>query len=171
MTPEAFVYVWTNIQNGKKYIGKHKGSVDDGYISSGKYFNEVYNKNPSDFKRDIIFFGTDSESLKTEQRIIRETVQKEGWEMLYNLTSFWHMKQWTRKCLICGAVCYPENQGWALVFEEIHFDNCLKRKAPFLTTTKSISKKKLTRLEERKLWWRARKDRVGVKNLMNPKVK
>ena len=43
---EAFVYVWTNIENNMIYIGKHKGAQDDGYISSGKYFLAQYNQNP-----------------------------------------------------------------------------------------------------------------------------
>lgn len=29
MNTEAFVYKWTNIQNAKFYIGKHKGHIDD----------------------------------------------------------------------------------------------------------------------------------------------
>ena len=34
---EAFVYKWTKT-DGFWYIGFHKGSIDDGYISSGEYF-------------------------------------------------------------------------------------------------------------------------------------
>lgn len=31
---EAFVYCWYNQDTKKKYIGYHKGNVDDGYVSS-----------------------------------------------------------------------------------------------------------------------------------------
>ena len=31
---EAFVYCWYNVENNKKYIGYHKGHVEDGYVSS-----------------------------------------------------------------------------------------------------------------------------------------
>lgn len=40
----GFVYVWTNVLNGKKYIGSHAGTVDDGYIGSGKVFMRAIKK-------------------------------------------------------------------------------------------------------------------------------
>lgn len=51
---DSFVYIWKNKITGKQYIGSHKGTVDDGYISTSKYFNEDYNKNPKNFHRMII---------------------------------------------------------------------------------------------------------------------
>lgn len=32
-----------------KYIGSHIGDINDGYIGSGKYFINAYNKNPEFF--------------------------------------------------------------------------------------------------------------------------
>lgn len=48
------------------YIGYHKGSVDDGYISSSKTFNEAYHGRPKDFTRQIIAEGCvkDMQSLE-----------------------------------------------------------------------------------------------------------
>lgn len=40
----GFIYEWTNILNGKKYIGSHAGTIDDGYIGSGKVFNRAIKK-------------------------------------------------------------------------------------------------------------------------------
>ena len=40
----GYVYKWTNIKNGKKYIGSHYGSVDDSYTGSGKYFKPYKGK-------------------------------------------------------------------------------------------------------------------------------
>lgn len=36
----GFVYEWTNLVNGKKYIGSHAGTENDGYIGSGVAFKK-----------------------------------------------------------------------------------------------------------------------------------
>ena len=51
---KAFVYRWTNHNNLMKYIGSHIGDINDGYIGSGKYFINAYNKNPEFFYREIL---------------------------------------------------------------------------------------------------------------------
>jgi len=51
----GFIYKWTNLINGKMYIGSHKGTIDDGYIGSGKYFNHALNKyGIENFTREIL---------------------------------------------------------------------------------------------------------------------
>ena len=51
----GFVYEWTNILNGKKYIGSHTGTIDDGYIGSGKVFQRAIKKHGiKNFTRTII---------------------------------------------------------------------------------------------------------------------
>ena len=30
-----FIYLTTNLINGKQYIGSHDGTIDDGYLGSG----------------------------------------------------------------------------------------------------------------------------------------
>lgn len=40
----GFIYEWTNMLNGKKYIGSHAGTTDDGYIGSGKVFARAIKK-------------------------------------------------------------------------------------------------------------------------------
>ena len=32
---EHYIYLTTNLINGKKYIGKHFGAIDDSYLGSG----------------------------------------------------------------------------------------------------------------------------------------
>lgn len=68
---EAFVYRWYDLSNDKMYIGSHKGTVDDGYIGSGKLFNRAYNKRPDDFVRDILFEGTHYQCLIYEETILK----------------------------------------------------------------------------------------------------
>lgn len=50
----SFVYIWEDTKYGMKYIGAHKGTPDDGYVSSSKSFMEIYEKRPQDFKRVIV---------------------------------------------------------------------------------------------------------------------
>lgn len=74
MNKESFVYKWLNLTNGKYYIGYHKGSLDDGYISSSH--NELFwldfNNPKIKWEREILFVGTKNECLFEEQRILKE---------------------------------------------------------------------------------------------------
>lgn len=69
---EAFVYEWTNIENGKKYIGYHKGTSDDGYVCSSKSMLEDYNKNSKVFRRKIIAFGQSDEMYSLENSLLKQ---------------------------------------------------------------------------------------------------
>ena len=51
----GFIYEWTNMLNGKKYIGSHAGTIDDGYIGSGKVFQRAIKKHGiENFTRAVI---------------------------------------------------------------------------------------------------------------------
>jgi hypothetical protein len=79
---EAFVYKWTR-PDGFWYIGFHKGSIDDGYISSGEYFLEDYNKNPDLWTREILATGTTNEMYDYETKLLQESNAKDD-SMSYN---------------------------------------------------------------------------------------
>lgn len=52
---EAFIYMWTNRVNGKRYIGSHIGHENDGYIGSGVAFRRAVDKyGISNFDRTIL---------------------------------------------------------------------------------------------------------------------
>lgn len=40
----GFIYEWTNKLDGMKYIGSHKGTIDDGYTGSGARFENARKK-------------------------------------------------------------------------------------------------------------------------------
>jgi len=68
---DSFVYCWTDKKNNKLYVGSHKGSIDDGYVCSGKYMLEEYKKRPEDFTRQIIAEGNLSDIRKLEAKILK----------------------------------------------------------------------------------------------------
>lgn len=81
---DSFVYIWNNKTNNKKYIGYHKGSIDDGYICSShnaEFWNDYNNPNMI-FERDIVFEGTREECLIKEQEILKNIDISD--EMYYN---------------------------------------------------------------------------------------
>lgn len=74
MNNEAFVYKWSNLTNGKFYIGYHKGSLDDGYISSSHnemFWNDFTNPEMV-WVREIIFIGSKNDCLFEEQKILKK---------------------------------------------------------------------------------------------------
>lgn len=51
----GFIYEWTNKLDGMKYIGSHKGTIDDGYTGSGKRFENAKKKyGIENFERAIL---------------------------------------------------------------------------------------------------------------------
>ena len=67
---ESFVYLWTNKDTDRKYIGKHKGTTDDGYVCSSESLIAEYNECPSRFIRTILAYGTDEEMHGLETQLI-----------------------------------------------------------------------------------------------------
>jgi hypothetical protein len=56
----GFVYLWTHNESGKKYLGSHRGFVDDSYTGSGKHFLRAVKKYGLDtFTRTIVEFVDD----------------------------------------------------------------------------------------------------------------
>jgi hypothetical protein len=79
---EAFVYMWINKDTGRKYVGYHSGSSDDGYIGSGVQFLQEYNATPDKFVRTILARGTTTEMYKLETMLL---ILLEGKEQYYNV--------------------------------------------------------------------------------------
>lgn len=65
----SFVYKWTNTKDGRYYIGRHTGTLDDGYISSSLVLNPLVESNPEEWTRDILSKGS------SEQMAIAEILQ------------------------------------------------------------------------------------------------
>jgi group I intron endonuclease len=65
----GFVYIWTNLINGKQYVGSHIGSVDDGYIGSGKVFKYAVKKHGiENFSREILELVENKNNVKLREQ-------------------------------------------------------------------------------------------------------
>ena len=67
---EAFVYCWTNLDNGCKYIGYHKGSEDDGYICSSRSDRFWSDWEDCEFSRQIIAKGSIEDCVALELTLL-----------------------------------------------------------------------------------------------------
>lgn len=87
----GFVYIWMDTDHRKFYIGSHVGEETDGYIGSGLYFRNAYNKRPDSFKRRIlerIVFNEYKELQIIEERWLTMIDDKELGVKYYNLKKF-----------------------------------------------------------------------------------
>ena len=68
MEHEAFVYLLLNTDNGRYYVGFHKGTKDDGYVCSSRNYEfwQDYNQG-MEFRRYYLFFGSTEECRKREK--------------------------------------------------------------------------------------------------------
>lgn len=65
----AFVYIWIHY-TGKWYIGYHRGTEDDGYITSSKIVKPMIKSNPTHWRRYVICYGTQDDMLNIETRLL-----------------------------------------------------------------------------------------------------
>lgn len=69
----VFVYITTNLLNGKSYIGSHStNNIEDGYLGSGKYIRRAIKKyGKKNFNRRILsFFDNINEAYQKEELYI-----------------------------------------------------------------------------------------------------
>lgn len=71
MKNDGFVYCWTDHKTLKVYVGVHKGTLDDGYVTSSKHFNKEYKQRPMDFTRQIIAEGEYKDMRRLETTILQ----------------------------------------------------------------------------------------------------
>ena len=97
---EAFIYLWYDAPNKKYYLGKHKGTPDDGYTHSSKSSDEFcsivpdstrpvserqefFENMPKGVSRRILAYGTDEEICILENKLLINR-KKRCWNRYYN---------------------------------------------------------------------------------------
>jgi hypothetical protein len=81
---EAFVYLWYDSKNRMYYLGKHKGTTDDGYTHSSTIMESFKSDEvPSHMKRRILAYGTHEEMCELEHKLLKNRKAKK-WDKYYN---------------------------------------------------------------------------------------
>jgi hypothetical protein len=86
----GYVYEWTNVKNGMKYIGSHYGSVDDYYTGSGTDFMVAYKNAPDDFVMTVLeYICQDNKKLVllTEKKWLDSVPISKKHPLYYNLNN------------------------------------------------------------------------------------
>jgi hypothetical protein len=86
----GYIYEWTNIKNGMKYIGSHYGAVEDYYTGSGKNFMVAYKNAPQDFIMQVLEYITKNNKklvLKTEKKWLDTIPNIKDNPVYYNLNN------------------------------------------------------------------------------------
>ena len=67
-----YIYMTTNLINGMRYIGKHYGELNDGYLGSGtKLKQDIQKFGKENFKKEILYISqTEKENCKKEIEFI-----------------------------------------------------------------------------------------------------
>lgn len=71
MKKQYYIYLTTNLVNGKKYIGQHYGDINDRYLGSGVAFTRALDKyGKKNFKKEILEITTKDKVNEREQYYI-----------------------------------------------------------------------------------------------------
>lgn len=83
----GFIYLWTNKINGMKYLGSHKGHINDGYIGSGLRFRAAINKHGiENFDRIIVDFCYTDEEIKQKEQFYLDHYKCAISDIFYNIS-------------------------------------------------------------------------------------
>lgn len=84
---QFYVYQTTNLINGKKYIGKHTGKLNDEYLGSGSLLKKAIKKyGKENFFREILAITNDAESLDLLEKYYIKKFEANTNPDFYNLT-------------------------------------------------------------------------------------
>ena len=83
---QYFTYIWFDKSRKMFYIGMHEGYIDDGYISSSRWFNGEQQYRPNDFVRKILkTFDNRASARKAEAKLLSMIKNSEYGTKYYNL--------------------------------------------------------------------------------------
>tara|TARA_E500000318_G_scaffold111085_1_gene128414 strand:+ start:119 stop:823 length:705 start_codon:yes stop_codon:yes gene_type:complete len=84
MNKESFVYLWYDSRNKMFYLGKHKGTPDDGYTHSSNRWQKFSSDSvPEGVKRRVLTYGSDKDMYELETKLLFNRKEK-CWDRYYN---------------------------------------------------------------------------------------
>lgn len=84
----GFIYITTNLINGKQYIGQHKGDGIDNYLGSGdRLLMAIKKYGRENFKREILEFADSIEELNELERYYIALAKAVENERFYNIAN------------------------------------------------------------------------------------
>lgn len=92
----GFVYLWFDRKHKRYYLGKHWGTLDDGYVCSSRWMKAAQIRRPQDFKRRILeWVHTEKKELTAAEKRWGLMIKKEEFgKRYYNLHppggNLWH---------------------------------------------------------------------------------
>ena len=88
---QYFIYLTTNLVNGKRYIGQHLGYVDDSYLGSGIQLTKAIEKyGKENFHRSILCFCKDAEDANIQEQNMIQKYNAVLDETFYNIAPGGH---------------------------------------------------------------------------------
>ena len=83
---EHYIYLTTNLINGKKYIGKHFGAISDSYLGSGTLLQRAITKyGKENFKKEILYISKDEKENSEKEREFIKVYDAVKSDMFYNI--------------------------------------------------------------------------------------
>jgi hypothetical protein len=83
---QYYIYKTTNLVNGKQYIGKHYGELNDSYLGSGKIFKQALAKyGKENFKKEILYISQDNEENNIKEKEYIKFYNAVESDLFYNL--------------------------------------------------------------------------------------
>jgi len=66
---QHYIYLTTNLINGKRYIGKHFGELNDSYLGSGNLIQKAIAKyGENNFKKDILYISSSAQENNQKEK-------------------------------------------------------------------------------------------------------
>lgn len=136
-----YIYLTTNLINGKKYIGQHKGELNDSYYGSGTNIIKAIQKyGKENFKKEILCICSNREELdEKEKEYIKKynAVEDPNFYNLHEGGSGGDGWRSARRYLQQHPEIYQQNakrlQKWALENPELYREKVIK---PFIEKSK-----------------------------------
>lgn len=72
MKNNTFCYIWRHLPTDRFYIGSHRGTTTDGYITSSDLVNKSIRQDPEDWTREIVAWGDEPEIRELEITLIKQ---------------------------------------------------------------------------------------------------